>query len=74
MEEIVYQQEMVRVKAPALVNYVGIHMVGPTLMQIGTDEQKAKYIQKFSQERKYGVKDIPNRMLDPIYPPFKQAP
>lgn len=46
MEEIVYQQEMVRVKAPALVNYVGIHMVGPTLMQIGTDEQKAKYIQK----------------------------
>ncbi|MFE4241395.1 acyl-CoA dehydrogenase family protein [Peribacillus butanolivorans] len=46
MEEIVYQQEMVRVKAPALVNYVGIHMVAPTLMQIGTEEQKSKYIQK----------------------------
>ncbi|MEK4029187.1 MULTISPECIES: acyl-CoA dehydrogenase family protein [Bacillaceae] len=46
MEEIIYQQELVRVKAPPLVNYVGIHMVGPTLMQIGTEEQKEAYIQK----------------------------
>lgn len=46
MEEIVYQQEMVRVKAPALINYVGLHMVAPTLMQIGTEEQKEKYIHK----------------------------
>lgn len=46
MEEIIYQQEMVRVKAPPLVNYVGIHMVAPTLMQIGTEEQKEAYIQK----------------------------
>lgn len=46
MEEIVYHQEMVRVKAPALINYVGIHMVAPTLMQIGTEEQKEKYIPK----------------------------
>lgn len=46
IEEIIYQQEMVRVKAPPLVNYVGIHMVAPTLMQIGTEEQKAAYIQK----------------------------
>ncbi|WP_342514785.1 acyl-CoA dehydrogenase family protein [Sporosarcina sp. FSL K6-1522] len=46
MEEIIYQQEMVRVKAPPLVNYVGIHMVAPTLMQIGTEEQKEEYINK----------------------------
>ncbi|KAB7709037.1 acyl-CoA dehydrogenase [Bacillus aerolatus] len=46
MEEIIYQQEMVRVKAPPLVNYVGIHMVGPTLMQIGMEEQKEAYIEK----------------------------
>ncbi|WP_462406725.1 acyl-CoA dehydrogenase family protein [Gracilibacillus sp. Marseille-QA3620] len=46
MEEIVYHQEMVRVKAPPLINYVGIHMVGPTLMQIGTEEQKETYIPK----------------------------
>ncbi len=46
MEEIIYHQEMVRVKAPPLVNYVGLHMVGPTLMQIGTTEQQQKYIPK----------------------------
>jgi len=44
MEEIIYHQEMVRVKAPPLVNYVGLHMVGPTLMQIGSSEQQEKYI------------------------------
>ena len=46
MEEIIYHQEMVRVKAPPLVNYVGLHMVGPTLMQIGSKEQQDKYISK----------------------------
>lgn len=46
MEEIIYHQEMVRVKSPPLVNYVGIHMVAPTLMQMGTDEQKEAYIEK----------------------------
>ena len=44
MEEIIYHQEMVRVKAPPLINYIGIHMVGPTLIDIGTDEQKEKYL------------------------------
>ncbi|ARF15989.1 acyl-CoA dehydrogenase family protein [Sporosarcina ureae] len=46
MEEIIYHQEMVRVKAPPLINYIGIHMVGPTLIDIGTDEQKERYLKK----------------------------
>ena len=46
MEEIIYHQEMVRIQAPPIINYIGIHMVGPTLMQSGTKEQKEKYIQK----------------------------
>ncbi|ASN06156.1 acyl-CoA dehydrogenase family protein [Virgibacillus necropolis] len=46
MEEIIYHQEMVRVQAPPLVNYIGIHMVGPTLIQNGTEEQKEQYIKK----------------------------
>ncbi|MFS0575743.1 acyl-CoA dehydrogenase family protein [Sporosarcina sp. 179-K 3D1 HS] len=46
MEEIIYHQEMVRVQSPPLVNYVGIHMVAPTLMQMGTEEQKQQYIEK----------------------------
>ncbi len=40
MEEIIYHQEMVRVQAPPIINYIGIHMVGPTLMESGTPNQK----------------------------------
>lgn len=46
MEEIIYHQEMVKVKAPPLINYIGIHMVGPTLIDIGTEEQKEKHLKK----------------------------
>lgn len=46
MEEIIYHQEMVRVQAPPLINYIGIHMVGPTLIDSGTDKQKERYLQK----------------------------
>jgi alkylation response protein AidB-like acyl-CoA dehydrogenase len=46
LEEVVYQQEMARVKAPPMLNLIGIAMVGPTLMQIGSEEQKRNYISK----------------------------
>ncbi|OCA86799.1 acyl-CoA dehydrogenase family protein [Bacillus sp. FJAT-27986] len=46
IEEIIYHQEMVRAGAPHLINYIGIHMVGPTLMDIGTEEQREKFIPK----------------------------
>lgn len=46
MQEIIYHQEMIRVKAPPLINYIGIHMVGPTLIDSGTEEQKKKYLEK----------------------------
>src|SRR5699024_10021457 len=45
MEEIIYHEEMVRVEAPPLINYIGINMVGPTLMQSGTADQK-EYMHK----------------------------
>ena len=48
VEEIIYHQEMAKVSAPPSVNYVGLHMVAPTLMQIGTAEQKEKYIEKIA--------------------------
>ncbi len=46
MEEVVYEQEMARVKAPPVLNAIGIYMVGPTLLQIGTEEQRQKYVPK----------------------------
>lgn len=46
MEEVIVQEEMTRVKAPPVINFMGINMVGPTLIQIGTDEQKERYVDK----------------------------
>lgn len=46
MEEVIYEQEMARVKAPPALNIIGTAMVGPTLLQIGTDYQKERYIEK----------------------------
>ena len=46
MEEIILQQEMARVKAPPIMNYVGTHMVGPTLIQLGTEQQRQEHVEK----------------------------
>jgi alkylation response protein AidB-like acyl-CoA dehydrogenase len=46
MQEVIYEQEMARVKAPPALNIIGTAMVGPTLLQIGTHYQKERYIPK----------------------------
>lgn len=46
LEEVIYEQEMARVNAPPSINVIGIGMIGPTLIQIGTEEQKRKYVPK----------------------------
>ena len=44
LQQIIYNQELDRAKAPPVVNFQGIARVGPTLMQWGTPEQKKRYI------------------------------
>ncbi len=46
LQQVVYNQELDRAKAPPTVNFQGIARVGPTLMQWGTPEQKMRYIPK----------------------------
>lgn len=46
IEEVIYEQEMARVKAPPNLNIIGTAMVGPTLLQMGTDYQKERYLGK----------------------------
>ncbi|MGD0290396.1 MAG: acyl-CoA dehydrogenase family protein [Candidatus Binataceae bacterium] len=46
MQQFIYNQEIDRAKAPPVVNFQGIARVGPTLMQWGTPEQKARFIPK----------------------------
>lgn len=46
MEQIIFNEEMARVKAPPMINIIGLHMAGPTLMVHGTEEQKRRYLPK----------------------------
>lgn len=42
----IYQEEMARAKAPDPLGISGLHLVGPTLLAYGTDEQKARFLPK----------------------------
>lgn len=44
MEQVIFNQEMARVNAPLMINRIGILFVGPTLMELGTDEQKERFL------------------------------
>ncbi len=44
LEQVVYAEEMGLAGAPPPINPIAIMMVGPTLMQWGTDEQRRRFI------------------------------
>jgi alkylation response protein AidB-like acyl-CoA dehydrogenase len=46
IQQLIYQEEIARANPPMLVNGLGIMLVGPTIMQWGTEEQKKRYIPK----------------------------
>lgn len=45
-EQAIFQEEMARARAPQMMNRVGINLVGPTLIEHGTDEQRQRYLPK----------------------------
>jgi alkylation response protein AidB-like acyl-CoA dehydrogenase len=44
--QAILYEEMARAEAPPHVGVIGLGMAGPTIMAHGTDEQKARYLQK----------------------------
>jgi alkylation response protein AidB-like acyl-CoA dehydrogenase len=44
IEKLLYERELAQVDAPPTINTIGIMLVGPTLMELGTDEQKQRFI------------------------------
>jgi alkylation response protein AidB-like acyl-CoA dehydrogenase len=46
MRQTIVNEEMVRARAPGLIGMMGVLMVGPTLIQHGTDEQRRRYLPK----------------------------
>ena len=48
LEWLIFEEEYYRVGAPARVNQNGIFLLGPTIMEYGTEEQKARYLPKMA--------------------------
>ena len=44
LEQLIYDEEYARARAPVLPGYSGLGMCGPTLAQWGTEEQKLRFI------------------------------
>jgi alkylation response protein AidB-like acyl-CoA dehydrogenase len=46
MHQTILNQELLLAKAPSLIGMMGVQMVGPTLIQFGSDEQRRRYLPK----------------------------
>jgi alkylation response protein AidB-like acyl-CoA dehydrogenase len=43
-QQVIFYEEYVRAKAPTRVGHIGEGLIGPTLIELGTDAQKARFL------------------------------
>jgi alkylation response protein AidB-like acyl-CoA dehydrogenase len=46
IEMAILQEEWARAEAPPLINALGLYLIGPTIIAVGTPEQKARFLPK----------------------------
>ncbi|MGH9754783.1 MAG: acyl-CoA dehydrogenase [Blastocatellia bacterium] len=46
IEMAILQEEWTRADAPPLINALGLYLIGPTIIAVGTEEQKARFLPK----------------------------
>ena len=51
IEWLIFEEEYYRAGAPGRVNQNGIFLLGPTIMEVGTEEQKARFLPDHGVER-----------------------
>lgn len=44
MEEAIFQEELASANAPQMIGTIGLSLVGPTIIALGTEEQKERYL------------------------------
>lgn len=46
IEQAIFQEEWARAEAPPMINVLGLSLIGPTIIAVGTEEQKRRYLPK----------------------------
>jgi alkylation response protein AidB-like acyl-CoA dehydrogenase len=46
IEQAIFQEEWARAEAPPLINVLGLSLIGPTIIAVGTEEQKNRFLPK----------------------------
>jgi alkylation response protein AidB-like acyl-CoA dehydrogenase len=46
MQQAIFQEELALADAPQLIGVIGLSLVGPTIIAMGTDEQKSRHLSK----------------------------
>ncbi|HEX2520631.1 MAG TPA: acyl-CoA dehydrogenase family protein, partial [Terriglobia bacterium] len=46
IEQAIFQEEWARAEAPPMLNVLGLSLIGPTIIVVGTEEQKQRYLPK----------------------------
>src|SRR5437899_1524961 len=46
MRQSIVNEELVKARAPSVIGMMGVQMVGPTLLQFGTEEQRQRFLPK----------------------------
>jgi len=46
MEQAIFQEEWAHAEAPPLINVLGLSLIGPTIIAVGTKEQKERFLPK----------------------------
>ena len=67
LEGVVLAEEFANAKAPMRADFFGDTLVGPTILQWGTEEQKKEFLPKILRGQSSGVRDLANQTAVAIW-------